>query len=1358
MDVDVVKNDINGKCTVPVPFRDGEYRLEGGKGGGTFIIGDEKQRVKMTCWADDLKDTDWIGKSDPYFKVLQGKREILVSPTLSGCTPVWGEIQFDCAAYAKNLKIEVYDRDTATKDDLLGSCTIPIPVMNNRYSLGDDKGVFIIGEPWKKVKLFAWANNVKGEDVLGGKSDPYYVLKKADGDVLYKSESVSNTQTPVWERADFKTPVDEGKILVEIYDKDTMSKDDLLYKGDIPYPFKNGHYNLSDGAELIVGDDMITHELAAWADGLEDTDWFGKIEPYFTLSYGERELYKSDCTIKGTTPVWPTVNVDLPAGAKSITVRVYDKDVDKDDLLGTVEVPLPFETDKAYSLGEKKGFFVTGVAAKPDQVLAWADKLPKSDLIGTSDPYFTFSVGGKEIYKSEKIENTITPVWKEAIMKMPINTESIHVKVFDQDIDRDDLLGETNIPYPFRNGEYKMYSPEKKGKKQHKSYFMIGDEKKRLKLRGWADNLEDNDLFGNMEVYYKVFYGDRHITTSAVLSDKAVLPVWMPTFCQVPMNADKVTIKVFDKDTLSADDCIGTCDIPVPGFLQDLLDGDDDEFATGEYDLLDKDGKETGKFMVGDAVKRAVLNCSAENLKKADLIGKSDPYFEIWTVDEKPELLAKSKVQDGTLFPVWEEVKFLVPVNHKKLKITVKDSDVDFDDILGEVVVKFPFSNGTYEFDQPEDGKKKYQGSITLGDEKNDIELWAWADQLPKMDLFGKNDVYYKIKYGDRTIFKSKVSDGSTPVFRRTEFSVPSHIKEVKVELYDKDIDSDDFIGECMIPMPLVNGMYQLTGEKCTEKSVFWVGKPEKPAKLQAWCDQLIGLDVTGKSDPYYQVLAGEEVLYTSERLKNTSTPFWKEAEFRVPVNNTTLNIRVFDKDKTSRDDLIGSCAVPYPFVNDSYILWGQETGVFIVGDDRIEADLEAWADGLTGGGWFDKLEPYYKLMIGDREIFKSHISHESIGKDVKDKAKTPVWGSLKVSVPKSAKFLKAIVMDRDVISSDDAIGSAMIPFPFMNEEYKLEGCKNSDACFVVGPAAKPAILNASAEGLKDVDLIGKSDPFYEIWSDQKNSALLTKSEVVNNCHYPAWDQREFSVPVNTEEVIVKVYDDDVADKDLLGQVRVPFPFVNGEYVLADKDNVQGTCGKFIIGDEQIKVDLKAYAENIVTSDFFGSGDPYYKIRYGDRSLYKSEASKGKTPVWKPAEFKVPAHVTQVNVQVSDKDTFSKDDPVGMAIIPFPFAEDGQYELEADDKGQSKSAGTFVIGEPAKPVDLLLWAEGLEGKDSNGFSDPYYIVKTGEGRVLKKSGVQKKTNTPVWDVEQVYVPLNTNYVTVEIFDDDLRFA
>jgi len=79
---------------------------------------------------------------------------------------------------------------------------------------------------------------------------------------------------------------------------------------------------------------------------------------------------------------------------------------------------------------------------------------------------------------------------------------------------------------------------------------------------------------------------------------------------------------------------------------------------------------------------------SGHGLKKADLLGKSDPFCTIHVGHIK----LKTKVQDKTLDPVWEEELEMgvLPANLKEhILFEVYDEDPTSNDLLGKTYVNF---------------------------------------------------------------------------------------------------------------------------------------------------------------------------------------------------------------------------------------------------------------------------------------------------------------------------------------------------------------------------------------------------------------------------------------------------------------------------------------------------------------------------------------------------------------------------------------------------------------------------------------------------------------------------------------------
>merc|ERR1712169_94793 len=74
------------------------------------------------------------------------------------------------------------------------------------------------------------------------------------------------------------------------------------------------------------------------ADGLPNSDLFGKSDPFAVVSLDNIELVRTQTQKNNANPVWNEEFVRLVAGPHSmIYITVWDEDVGSDDLLGSVE-------------------------------------------------------------------------------------------------------------------------------------------------------------------------------------------------------------------------------------------------------------------------------------------------------------------------------------------------------------------------------------------------------------------------------------------------------------------------------------------------------------------------------------------------------------------------------------------------------------------------------------------------------------------------------------------------------------------------------------------------------------------------------------------------------------------------------------------------------------------------------------------------------------------------------------------------------------------------------------------------------------------------------------------------------------
>ncbi|KAG9306061.1 hypothetical protein G9A89_020256 [Geosiphon pyriformis] len=82
-----------------------------------------------------------------------------------------------------------------------------------------------------------------------------------------------------------------------------------------------------------------------------------------------------------------------------------------------------------------------------------------------------------------------------------------------------------------------------------------------------------------------------------------------------------------------------------------------------------------------------MVKVAARKLKDEDLVGKSDPYVELWLDDKKYK--QKTTTKKGTLTPTWnEDFKFNITDDRKhSLHLKVLDEDIGDDDKIGETKI-----------------------------------------------------------------------------------------------------------------------------------------------------------------------------------------------------------------------------------------------------------------------------------------------------------------------------------------------------------------------------------------------------------------------------------------------------------------------------------------------------------------------------------------------------------------------------------------------------------------------------------------------------------------------------------------------
>ena len=72
------------------------------------------------------------------------------------------------------------------------------------------------------------------------------------------------------------------------------------------------------------------------------------------------------------------------------------------------------------------------------------------------------------------------------------------------------------------------------------------------------------------------------------------------------------------------------------------------------------------------------LHLRAENLKSKDLIGKSDPYFEVFFPTDSKKPIYRSESIKNTKNPRWKPAKLVLPKSAYKQKVRIRVMDKDY--------------------------------------------------------------------------------------------------------------------------------------------------------------------------------------------------------------------------------------------------------------------------------------------------------------------------------------------------------------------------------------------------------------------------------------------------------------------------------------------------------------------------------------------------------------------------------------------------------------------------------------------------------------------------------------------------------
>lgn len=360
---------------------------------------------------------------------------------------------------------------------------------------------------------------------------------------------------------------------------------------------------------------------------------------------------------------------------------------------------------------QEDGYFCVGKAVHIDKITAWADNLPNLGSLGSkTDPYYIIEadmisqnfadlqvedkIETKRVYKSETINNALTPEWQEAEVEVPVGAQKVTVKVYHDKLGSDELIGSVEVKFEnnkFVKGEYSLGEDDRGNKL---GVFMVGGEKKKYETFAMLQSPSPEIKLEKQDYYLKIKYNDLTLYTSPDVSKSGKFG---SINFKAPECATSCDIYIMEKDTLSSDDFIGKATVALPMPKSQTVE------LTPEIN-----------FAIGEPIK---FIASARDLKNKDTLGKSDPYFKLYC---GASYVYKSEVIDNNLNPIWKEAAFFPPPNTSSLTLKIFDDDKGRDELLCEPLEisypiefkEYPLSKGTFVVQNMSDLKDNLKAMI----------------------------------------------------------------------------------------------------------------------------------------------------------------------------------------------------------------------------------------------------------------------------------------------------------------------------------------------------------------------------------------------------------------------------------------------------------------------------------------------------------------------------------------------------------------------------------------------------------------------------------------------------------------------
>ncbi|KAM9445396.1 extended synaptotagmin-1 [Clarias gariepinus] len=448
--------------------------------------------------------------------------------------------------------------------------------------------------------------------------------------------------------------------------------------------------------------------------------------------------------------------------------------------------------------------------------LAAKDNFMKGVIAGKSDPYAVLRVG-TQTFTSHHVDNNLNPQWRKVyeVIVHEVPGQELEVEVFDKDPDQDDLLG-----------RIKLDLGHVKKARVLDEWFTLKDTttgKVHLKLE-WLS------LLPSAERLTEVIQKNQNITMFRKNADPpsaAILTVYLDRAQDIPMKKGNKN----------------------PSPLVQLSVQDTTKESRTSYGNTNPVWEEAFTFFIQDPRKQDLDIQVKDDDRSVSLGSLSIPLSRLLTVTE----LSMDQ---------WFQLENSGPASRIYMNIIMRVLWVNEEAIPTSPVSPFPsdpFSGGGEEgitSDQSSGGTKtvtprpqrtspdaSFASEGVLRIHLKEAKALIAKDSFMGGMVKGKSDPYVKIRVGGTT-FKSRIiKENLNPVWNELYEVILTALpgQEVQFDLYDKDVDQDDFLGRFklslsdIISSQFTDQWYDLNDVTSGRVHVLleWVPRVSDPSRLQ---------------------------------------------------------------------------------------------------------------------------------------------------------------------------------------------------------------------------------------------------------------------------------------------------------------------------------------------------------------------------------------------------------------------------------------------------------------------------------------------------------------------------------------------